>query len=134
MEFATGVSLIYGSKLVLGGTISVGDFVAFNGYIGLFVNPVSWVPNLITKFKRAQISYQRLDKIYSLETENISKKNILSSEELQGDISIQDLSFNYPGNENNVLENINIDIKKGETIRNYWKSWKWKNYAYEPNN
>jgi len=39
-----GISLIYGSKLVLDGEISIGDFTAFNGYIGLFVGPVEWMP------------------------------------------------------------------------------------------
>lgn len=85
----------------------------------------------MTKLKRAQISYQRLDKIYSFEPENINEKNVLSSEELQGDIKIENLSFSYLGNTNNVLENINLDIKKGETIRNYWKGWKRKNNSYE---
>lgn len=105
--------------------------MAFNGYIGLFVNPVNWVPGTITRFKRAQISYHRLDKIYSFEPENINEKNILSSEELQGDITICDLSFSYPKTTSNALENIDLKIKKGETIRNYRKGRKRKNYTYE---
>ena len=50
-----GISLLYGSKLVLEGVISTGDFVAFNGYIGLFVGPVSWLPGVISRYKRAKI-------------------------------------------------------------------------------
>lgn len=38
------ISLIYGSNLVLNGEITTGDFIAFNGYIGLFVGPVDWLP------------------------------------------------------------------------------------------
>lgn len=38
------ISLIYGSKLVLSGQITTGDFIAFNGYIGLFFGPVDWMP------------------------------------------------------------------------------------------
>ena len=71
------ISLLYGSKLVLDGTITVGELVTFQGYIGLFVNPVNWLPQLISRFKRAQISYERLDKVFSLETEKIKvKRNI----------------------------------------------------------
>ena len=40
------ISLIYGSKLVLDGEITIGDFTAFNGYIGLFVGPVEWMPRI----------------------------------------------------------------------------------------
>lgn len=39
-----GIALIYGSKLVLDGEISIGEFTAFNGYIGLFIGPVEWMP------------------------------------------------------------------------------------------
>lgn len=70
-----GISLLYGSKLVLQGTITTGDFVAFNGYIGLFVGPVSWLPGLISRYKRAQLSYKRLDEVFKLEREKISYKN-----------------------------------------------------------
>ena len=69
-----GISLLYGSKLVLQGTITTGDFVAFNGYIGLFVGPVSWLPGLISVYKRAQLSYKRLDEVFKLEREKLSSK------------------------------------------------------------
>lgn len=110
------ISLLYGSKLVMDGTITIGELVTFNGYIGLFVNPVNWIPTLISRFKRAQISYERLDKIFSLETEKINTRNNRKREKLNGDIVIQNLSFHYPGVLEEALENINIEIKKGQTL------------------
>ena len=44
------IAFIYGSHLVLEGTITVGELVTFNGYIALFVNPVNWIPTLISRF------------------------------------------------------------------------------------
>ncbi len=110
------ISFIYGSHLVLEGTITVGELVTFNGYIALFVNPVTWIPTLISRFKRAQISYQRLDKVYALEKEKITVERSKIKEKLEGNIIIQDLNFNYPGMLEKALENINIEIKKGETL------------------
>lgn len=112
-----GISILYGSKLVLNGEISIGDFVAFNGYIGLFVGPVSWIPPMISKIKRAQISYKRLDEVFELEREKI---NIKPRDDIQntlkGNIKINNLTYNYPGFMDRVLNNINIDIKQGETL------------------
>ncbi len=110
------IAFIYGSHLVLEGTITVGELVTFNGYIALFVNPVNWIPTLISRFKRAQISYQRLDKVYALEKEKITVEKSKLKEKLEGNIVIQDLNFNYPGMLEKALENINIEIKKGETL------------------
>ncbi len=110
------IALLYGSKLVLDGTITVGDLVTFNGYIVLFVGPVSWLPQLVSRFKRAQISYKRLEKIYDLEPERINEKGSLTKEKLDGHIVIKDLNFSYPGIIDGTLEDINIEIKKGETL------------------
>ena len=110
------ISLLYGSKLVIDGVITVGELVTFNGYIGLFVNPVNWIPGLISRFKRAQIAYKRLDKIYELETEKINSKSNINKEKLEGNITIQNLNFNYPGVIDKALENINIELNKGETL------------------
>lgn len=111
-----GVSLLYGTKLVLDGTVSIGDFVTFNGYIGIFYGPVTWFPSIISRYKRAQISYQRLDRIFKLQREKINLKSLDKQEEISGDIEIKNLSFNYPDNIENVLDDINITIKKGETL------------------
>lgn len=110
------ISLLYGSKLVLDGKITVGDLITFNGYIALFVGPVNWLPQLIARFKRAQISYKRLEKVYELELEKVNTKTNLLKDKLEGNIVIKDLNFNYPGVLDKSLENINIEIKKGETL------------------
>ncbi len=110
------ISLIYGSKLVLDGKITIGELVAFNGYIGLFVNPVNWIPELIARVKRMQISYKRLDAIFDLEVEKINVKEHIKSDNLNGSIEIRNLTFSYPGSIDTALEDINIEIKVGQTL------------------
>lgn len=110
------IALLFGGKLVVDGQITVGELVTFNGYIGLFVGPVKWLPTLIARFKRAQISYKRLNKVFELETEKINAKEKNFENALNGDIIIKDLNFNYPEVLDKALENINVEIKKGETL------------------
>ncbi len=110
------ISLLYGSRLVLDGKITIGELVAFNGYIGLFVGPVNWLPTLISRFKRAQISYERLDKVFSLDVEKINTKSNIKTERLEGNIEIKDLSFHYPGVLEKALEDINIQVGKGKSL------------------
>lgn len=110
------ISLLYGSKLVLDGEITIGELIEFNGYIGLFVGPVNWIPMLISRFKRAQISYERLDKVFLLDVEKINTKSKIKIDRLEGNIVIKDLSFNYPGILEKALENINIEVEKGQSL------------------
>ena len=114
--FCYGITILYGSKLVLEKKITIGDFVAFTGYIDLFLTPLFWIPGIISKFKRSQISFNRLDKVFTLEKENLMLEGISSSERISGDIKIQNLSFNYPGNLDMILDDITVEIKQGETL------------------
>lgn len=76
---------------------------------------MNWIPQIIARFKRAQISYVRLKKFYELEPEKINEKQTIK-EELQGNIEIKSLSFRYPETTKEVLKDINLEISKGETI------------------
>lgn len=116
LGFCYGITIIYGSKLVLNNNITIGDFVAFNGYIDMFWSPIFWLPGIISKFKRAQISYSRLDNVFSFEKENLKLEGIATKNKIKGDISIKNLTFNYPGNIDRVLDNISIEIKEGQTL------------------
>ena len=114
--FCYGITILYGSRLVLDKTISIGDLVAFTGYIDLFFTPLFWLPGIISKIERAIISYHRLEKVFNLEKENLKLEGISNNERIHGDISIKNLTFNYPGNMDIILDNISIDIKEGETL------------------
>lgn len=111
-----GLSILFGTNLIINNIISVGDFIAFNSYITLFVGPVSWLPSLISRIKRAQVSYSRLDTFFSLETEVLQIEEKKKQENLKGKIQINDLSFNYPQCIDKVLNHISIEIKEGETL------------------
>lgn len=113
-----GIAILFGTKLVLSGEITVGDFVAFNTFIALFVNPIAWIPSLVSRIKRGQVSLKRIDEMLSIKEEKISYLNTAdkSDNTLNGEIVIKDLSFSYKGYIDNVLKNINLEIKKGETI------------------
>lgn len=114
--FCYGITVIYGSKLVLNSTITLGDFVAFIGYIDLFYTPIYILPNIISKFKRAQISYYRLENVFKLEEETLKIDTSKNNKKISGDILIKNLSFNYPGNIDRVLDDISIEIKEGQTL------------------
>lgn len=88
---------------------------------------------MVTRYKRAKISYKRLDKLYQLEPEKVNERNTLSEGALEGKIEIRDLSFSYPGQEKEALKNINLEISKEQTIRNNWDDWKRKDNPYESN-
>ncbi len=116
-----GLAILFGAPLVINNVISVGDFVAFNSYITLFINPICWIPSVFSRYRRGKISYDRLQKIFDIEKEydtlKLSNKNPNGEiKKFDGNIVIKNLTFNYPDYIDKVLDDINIKIAKGETL------------------
>lgn len=110
------ITLLFGSKLVIDGEMTVGDIVAFITYIGQLEEPIWWIPRLVFRFKKFKNSYNRLNKVFNLPEEQIEISNAKKYKSLQGNIEIKNLTFRYPGCIENAIENININIKKGQTL------------------
>ncbi len=110
------ITLLYGSNLVINGTITIGDLVAFNGYLGILSMPVNWLPWVLTKYKKSKVSLKRLEELVNLPEEQIEIIDNEKYGELKGNIDIKNLTYNYPGYIERVLENVSINIKPGESL------------------
>ena len=113
---AYAISLLYGSNLVWKNEISIGDLIAFNGYLAILEAPVTWIPWLLGRAKKFKVSFDRLDKMFKLPEEEIEDFEKNNNDKLEVNIEIKNLTYNYPGYIETVLENININIKKGESL------------------
>lgn len=108
--------ILFGSYMVIDGRIQIGDIVAVIGYLSILIQPVTWIPWIIFKFKKAKISMNRLDSLLSLEEEQIDPMEKKKYGELKGDIEVRNLTYNYPGYIESVLEDINIKIDHGKSL------------------
>lgn len=61
--------IIFGSRLVSEGKISLGDYVAFNSYIAVIMGPIVNISRIVEMWQRGIASIQRLDKIFSVKGE-----------------------------------------------------------------
>ncbi len=105
-----GIVLWFGSVDVVSGRITLGSFVAFFNYLNLMIWPMiafGWVVNL---FQRGSASYKRVKEVFD-EIPVIKKGG--RKIDIQGEISIKNLSFSYNGEK--VLKNINMIFEKGKT-------------------
>lgn len=117
----TGLSIIiviwYGGYKVMSGELNLGIITAFMIYLGILIWPMiafGWVLNIV---QQAEASMKRLNKIYN-EEYDIDDSDITddSVKSIKGNIEFKNVSFRYHENFPYVLENINLDIKCGQTI------------------
>lgn len=116
LGFGALILLWLGAREVIHGRITVGDFVAFNGYLVLLTWPMiafGWVTNL---FQRGMASWERilevLETVPSIDDRNASK--IDHSTKWRGNIEFRNLSFAY--GDFDVINRISVGISSGQTV------------------
>lgn len=111
------VTLIFGGRMVLHGQVSIGQFVAFNSYIGMLVWPMIACGDCINFFSQATAALKRISEIFKETPDIIDKSSAeMKYADLKGEITMKDLTFTYPDGEQPVLKEINLHISAGETV------------------
>lgn len=118
MAAATGsgtlIVLFMGGRLVISHAISLGDFVAFSGYLAMLVWPTAVLGWILTLAQRGAASMSRLSGILTATPTVTDQPGAQPITSLQQGISAEQLSFSY--GETTVLNNISFQIRAGETI------------------
>ncbi|MCL8265178.1 ABC transporter ATP-binding protein/permease [Leptospira weilii] len=108
--FAAGASLIYS------GRFTQGEFMAFLLTLLFLLRPLTQLSQMVGKITQSIASGKRIFEIIDLETEDHSKESKVAATPLAYNIEFKNLFFAYPGTGAAVLKDINLKVKKGETI------------------
>ncbi|UXR73244.1 MULTISPECIES: ABC transporter ATP-binding protein [unclassified Staphylococcus] len=106
----------YGAYLAISGNVTVGTLAAFVSYLEQLYGPLR---RLVSSFTTLTQSFASMDRVFQLFDEPYDIKNLPNAQPYKidrGDISIHNISFRYNEDERDVLKNINLDIKHGETV------------------
>lgn len=109
---------IVGAILTMNDVITFGVIVAFMTYIRLFTQPLSQIAQGMTSLQSASAASERVfEFIDEKEMPDESKiKTYLNKEKVKGDITFENVSFKYDGNEKNTINNFTAHAKPGQKI------------------
>ena len=94
------------------GLLTSEEFSSFFAAILMLIDPISHVSTNFNDYKQAEASIKRLKNINQEPVED-DKKNLRRISNFQGKISFKKVNFAYK-KDNQVLKNINLEIKRGE--------------------
>ncbi|MGB4491448.1 MAG: ATP-binding cassette domain-containing protein, partial [Halanaerobiales bacterium] len=95
--------------------LTVGELVAFLIYVNMFMRPIRRIANLNEQYQRAMTGFGRFQEILAVKPDIVEEENPLVLKDVRGEIEYRNVSFSYD-NDSQVLEDINLKIKSGETI------------------
>ncbi|MBA3637967.1 MAG: ABC transporter ATP-binding protein [Acidobacteria bacterium] len=106
-----------GGQAVIRGRISLGEFFAFNAYLAMLSWPMiafGWVTNIL---QRGMASWKRMleiiDAVPEIADQHVTERG--RSLQVVGEIEIRNLTFQYPGAAQPVLDGISLHIPAGTT-------------------
>lgn len=112
-----GIALVfwYGTHLILTGVLTAGSMMSFVTSLLLLYKPVKNLGNTLTGLQTTFVAMGRVFELFDLVPYIKDEPNALELHGLNNDINFNNISFEYePGLP--VLRNINLRIKKNETI------------------
>jgi len=109
------IGLGYGAYLVFHQSITLGNLVSFNVYLGMLIWPMFAIGELINVMQRGNASLDRVNETLSYKEEVV---NPLAPVSIEGAyrIDYQKVTFRYPSSKNDNLKNIDVKLLQGQTL------------------
>lgn len=109
------LTIIFGGRFVVEGSISIGQLVSFISYIGMMAWPMLAVGRLFNVLERGSASYSRIDELLKEKSTIQEQKNAVRTP-VTGDLDFQVSSFSYPNSEEISLQDVGFHLEKGQTL------------------
>ncbi|WP_106327182.1 ABC transporter ATP-binding protein [Actinoplanes italicus] len=107
--------LLIGGRMVLNGTLTIGELTAFVLYLNAFFQPVQQLVQLYTNYQQARAALGKLRGLLHTSPAVREKPDAVPMPPAQGAIELQKITFGYDETRP-VLRDVSLRIAPGETI------------------
>ena len=115
--WGVGTLMMYyvGVKVLGIENVSIGTYIAFGTYIGMFWQPIMNLSNFYNQFVNAASGAERIFEIIDTKANVKSAVDAPKMPMIKGNVQFKNVTFGYEENVK-VLKNVDFDVKSGETI------------------
>jgi ATP-binding cassette subfamily B protein len=105
---ATVIILLLGGHYVIAGSMTLGDFTAFNSYLAILIFPIILISFMSNVIAQASASYMRINAVLSSPEQDRGGPIVA---ELRGDVGMDNVSLAF--GEKLVLKHVSFTVKSG---------------------
>ncbi|MGG1103872.1 ABC transporter ATP-binding protein [Bacillus subtilis] len=111
----TAVLIWYGATLIMNETITIGVFVSFAFYLGMFWEPISRLGQVYNQLLMGMASSERIFEFLDEQPNVKEKPNAIHNEKINGEISFEEVEFSYD-EKRKALYAVSFSIPAGSTL------------------
>jgi subfamily B ATP-binding cassette protein HlyB/CyaB len=108
--------LYFGAKLVIGGSLSVGELVAFNMLASHVSAPVLRLAQMWQDFHQARLSVARLGDILNTTPESNFSPGRVALPAIHGQVTLEHVTFRYRVDSSQVLHDVSFSVSPGQIV------------------
>jgi ATP-binding cassette subfamily B protein len=116
VTFSTILILWFGGQMVIDGTMTVGQIVAFNAYLLLLATPVQQLTPVVNAAGEASAGAQRAWEILDHQPEIQSPPGALVLPTLTGAVEFRNVSLRYQDEQKESLADVNVRVEKNQIV------------------
>lgn len=113
-----GVTLLiewFGAKGIDTGVMQIGDMIAFSTYTMQIIMAFMMITMVAIFLPRAEVSAKRLEEVLQAKPSVRDPKKPVTNLPRKGVVTFRNVSFRYPGADDDVLHNIDFTARPGQT-------------------
>lgn len=110
------VTFVFGGVLIAKGYMDAVDLAMYALYIGIFISPIQILVELTEMMQKGMSGFKRFLEVMDTEPDIQDAPDAQPLEDVRGDVSYENVSFRYEGEEESVLQNISFNISAGRSV------------------
>ncbi len=105
-----------GANMVLRGELTVGYVMAFTDYLFRFWEPINAISRVYSRVLSAMASAERIFEYLDTQPEIVDAENAQPIRSIEGDVSLENVSFRYTDSDRYVLQQVSMHVRPGQTV------------------
>ena len=110
------VVVLVGGIFLVNGDITAPDYVAYLLYVSTLLTSVRRIIEFTEQFETGMSGIDRFIEIMDTEPEIVDKDGAVNLDEVKGQIEFKNVSFSYEAEKGEVITNLDLSIKSGESV------------------
>ncbi len=108
--------IVVGGLMITRNVGSITDLVTFLLYINVFTEPIKTLINFTEQFQRGYSGFARFREMMAVVPDILDAPMAKELDQVQGEISFEDVSFHYAQSNQMVLSHVNLTVSAGEYV------------------
>lgn len=110
------VVIVAGGIFMIKGLIKPADLVAYTMYVSTLLTTIRRIIEFAEQFQRGMTGIERFSELMEAKIDIFDEEGAVPLQDVKGEVTFKNVSFEYPDDHTQVLSGINLTIKPGEKV------------------